>query len=133
MTLYAIIERTTDGYSIYTENGIFSGMGDTAEGAKNDMLTQIEFYVETCKENGISIPEYLETGEYEIAYKFDVESLLKFYSGIFSKSAQERLTGINQKQLGNYASGRLKPGPQQIQKINEALHELGKELLSISL
>ena len=71
--------------------------------------------------------------EYEFEYKFDVESLLFFYEKILSKAALERLTGINQKQLSHYACGRSKPRPAQAQKIVNALHTLGRDLLAISV
>ena len=38
----AVIERASDGtYSVYCKNEIFSGMGDTIEEAKADMLQQM--------------------------------------------------------------------------------------------
>lgn len=63
----------------------------------------------------------------------DVESVLDFYSGIFTKAGLERITGINQKQLWHYASGARKPRPEQAVKLESALHKLGEELLAISL
>ncbi|MDF9830438.1 hypothetical protein [Parabacteroides sp. PF5-6] len=131
-TIIATIEKTTDGYSVFTENELFSGMGHTAEEAKKDMIDQISFYVETMKEDNRTYPEYLD-GQYEIVYKFDVQSLLQYYEGIFSNSALEKLTGINQKQLWSYAHGKSKPRKEQIEKIQKGLHSLGQELISIAL
>jgi len=130
--LSTIIEKTADGYSVYTENEMFSGMGNTSEEAKKDMIDQISFYVETMKEDNRTYPEYLD-GHYEIIYKFDVQSLLQHYEGIFTNSALEKLTGINQKQLWSYAHGKTKPRKEQIEKIQNALHSLGQELISLSL
>lgn len=53
--------------------------------------------------------------------------------GIFSNAALERLTGINQKQLWNYANGVSKPRPKSKEKIETALHALGQDLLEFSL
>lgn len=131
-TIYAIIEKTSDGYSVFSENELFSGMGKTAEEAKKDMMDQIAFYVETMKEENRNYPAYLD-GDYQIAYKFDVESLLHYYEGIFTNAALEKLTGINQKQLWAYAHGKSKPRKPQIEKIQKALHDLGDELISLSL
>lgn len=78
------------------------------------------------------IPEALK-GDITIEWVFDTPSLLEYYSGIFSKPALEKLTGINQKQLFHYASGKVKPRPAQRKKISEALHRLGKELLTVNL
>ena len=51
----AVIERALDGtYSVYCKDEIFSGMGDTIEDAKADMLKQMDFYVAAAKEEGLS-------------------------------------------------------------------------------
>jgi hypothetical protein len=68
-------------------------------------------------------------GKYTIVHKYDAESFLRHYKGIFTNSALERITGINQKQFQHYASGLKKPRPTQAKKIQEALHKLGSELL----
>lgn len=131
-TLSAIIEKTSDGYSVFTENEMFSGIGNTAEEAKTDMMNQISFYVQTCKEENMSYPSYLDEG-FEVVYKFDVQSLLQYYEGIFTNAALEKLTGINQKQLWAYAHGKSKPRRTQVEKIQKALHSLGRELMALSL
>ena len=55
------------------------------------------------------------------------------YKGIFTNSALERITGINQKQFQHYASGLKKPRAAQAKKIESALHKLGSELLALEL
>ena len=72
-------------------------------------------------------------GDIEIEWTYDIPSLLQYYSGIFSKPALEKLTGINQKQFFHYASGMVKPRPAQRKKISEALHKLGAELMTVKL
>ncbi|MDR0546183.1 MAG: hypothetical protein LBG77_01130 [Dysgonamonadaceae bacterium] len=71
--------------------------------------------------------------EYELAYRFDPESLLQHYTGIFTNAALERLTGINQRQLQRYSSGVSRPRTEQSRRINHALHRLGNELLAVEL
>ena len=67
----AIIGLASDGgYSVYCEDEMFSGMGDTLEAAKKDMEEAMFFFRDVCKEEGYSYPEWLD-GEYEIEYKFD--------------------------------------------------------------
>jgi hypothetical protein len=46
-----------------------------------------------------------------------MESLFEYYKGVFTKSALERITGINQRQLQHYSSGLKKPRLAQKQKI----------------
>lgn len=67
----AKIERASDGtYSVYCENEIFSGMGDTIEAAKADMLQQMEIYKVTAKEEGFKYPEFLDE-DFSIYYILD--------------------------------------------------------------
>lgn len=75
----------------------------------------------------------LPKGEYEIEFSYDVQSILSYYSNVFTKPAFERLTGINQKQLHHYATGLKKLREPQRKKIEDALHKLGSELLSVQL
>jgi predicted RNase H-like HicB family nuclease len=126
-----IIERSSDSFTSYAENvsGIY-GHGDSVEEAKKSALAGIELLKKY--NDSENIPALLKD-EYEIIYKFDVESFLNFYKRIFTNAALERMTGINQKQFQHYASGLKKPRPAQIKKIEYALHSLGKELMSIEL
>jgi predicted RNase H-like HicB family nuclease len=129
----AIIEKNSDGgYSVYCTDEMFSGMGDTAEAAKEDMKGAIKHYVDTCRQDGYQYPKWLDE-EYEIVYKFDAQSLLQYYEGIITPAALGRLSGINPKQLWSYAHGKTKPREAQVKKIESALHKLGAELSTISL
>ena len=123
-----IIEKSSDSFGAYSENvpGIF-GAGDTADECKQSILDAID----TLKELD-SCPGELK-GEYKLTYKFDTISLLNYYKGIFSNSALEKMTGINQKQIQHYTSGHRIPRVDQRKKIETALHNLGKELLAVEL
>lgn len=78
-------------------------------------------------------PAWLKNKAYKVVYKFDAESILNYYRGIFTNAALERITGINQRQIQHYASWTKRPRPQQLKKIETALHELGQELTSVEL
>src|SRR5699024_1498078 len=106
--------------------------GDTPETLKLGIKEAIEFHVESSLEDDDPIPDKFK-GNYELAYRFDTQSLLKYYEGIFTKSALERITGINQRQLSHYANDVKKPRPITKKKIEAALHNLGKELLAVDL
>lgn len=125
----AIIERASDGtYSVYCKNEIFSGMGDTIEDAKADMLQQMATYRATAKEEGFKYPEFLD-GEYSIDYAVDALSLMKYYlgKGWFSLATLEKVTGISQKQLWAYANG-TKPRKAQEDRILSGLLDVAKDL-----
>jgi len=126
----AHIEIVSDGlYSVYIDDDSLNygviGEGKTISEAIDDFYAVYEALKKGFKEEGRTFEEV------EFIYVKDVQSFLEYYSDIFSKSALERMTGINQKQLHHYATGLHKPRQAQIKKIEDALHNLGKELLAI--
>ena len=128
-----IIERAEANFSAYIEgiDGI-AVTGKSIDEIKKSMLEAIDEYIASCDELGLDIPRELQ-GKYEIGFELDIQSLLTIYEGIFTKSGLEKLTGINQKQLWHYAKGKSKPRQAQKQRIESALHQLGNELISLSL
>lgn len=59
--IQAIIERASDGtYSVYCKDEIFSGMGDTIDQAKADMMQQMQGYKATAITKGFKYPEFLD-------------------------------------------------------------------------
>ncbi|MDQ6763177.1 MAG: type II toxin-antitoxin system HicB family antitoxin [Bacteroidota bacterium] len=126
-----IIERSKDHYNAYAENvkGVY-GAGDTVAEAKQSILDSIKLLKKYNEDK--NIPKILK-GDYELVFKFDTESLLNYYNGIFSKAALERITGINQKQIQHYSTGLKRPRPTQVKRIETALHKLGAELLAVEL
>lgn len=128
----AIIERASDGtYSVYCKNDIFSGMGDTIEAAKADMLQQMELYKATAKEEGFKYPEFLDE-DFTVSYTLDAQSLMKYYlsKGWFSLATLEKVTGISQKQLWAYAHG-TKPRKTQEERIRNGFHSISQDLDAI--
>lgn len=126
-----VIERTKDHYDAYAENAeaVYGG-GETAEEAKRSIVEAIELLKKYNTQD--KVPAILK-GKYKLVFRFDTESLLNYYKGVFSNAALERLTGINQRQLQHYASGLKKPRETQLRKIENALHTLGGELLAVEL
>jgi len=125
------VEMTNNNYSAYLEQlpGCVS-TGKTFEELKNNIAEAVEFHLEGIREDGEKIPF---DQNYEFVYRFDPESLLMHYNGIFTNAALQRLTGINQRQLQRYASGSSRPRNEQAEKITIALHSLGRELLAVEL
>ena len=125
-----IIEKTSNFYSAYAENveGIY-GAGATVLKTKESILKSLELYV---KYNKKKLPKILQ-GDYSVKYRFDAQSLLNYYKGIFTNASLEKITGINQKQIQHYASGLKKPRELQKRKIQTGLRNLAKELQSIEL
>lgn len=125
------ISASKDSFGAYAENceGIYAA-GDSVKDVKQDVLEAIEIYKEIRPEAEWAVPI---RENWPIEWQYDVQSLLLYYQGIFTNAALERLTGINQKQLWNYANGISKPRKQAKEKIENALHSLGHELIELSL
>ncbi|MDR1553322.1 MAG: DNA-binding protein [Prevotellaceae bacterium] len=125
-----IVEHGTDGkFSAYIDCYDFdfglAGFGDTAQQAITDFYECYEQEKRMCAQDGKVAPEL----EFDIQY--DVMSFLDYYSGILSKSGLEKITGINQKQLWHYSSGKRKPKPQTTKKIQSSLHQFADALKQV--
>jgi len=125
------VEMTDNNYAAYLDKlpGCVS-TGKTFEELKENIFEAVAFHLEGMQEDGEAIPF---ESNYELVYRFDPESLLKHYNGIFTNAALQRLTGINQRQMQRYASGASRPRAEQSYKIKSALHSLGRELLAVEL
>lgn len=128
-----IIGRTENNYmaSIEGLDG-FACTANTLDELKKEVSEGLAFHLEGLQDDNDPIPEFL-TGKFEYEYKWDVQCLLWYYNRVITRSALSRFTGINERQLGHYATGISTPRPAQVKKIEAALHQLGKELQSVSL
>ena len=106
--------------------------GDTPEVIEKNIKEAIEFHLKGMQEDGEAIPASFRN-KYSLVYKFNAQSLLKYYKNVITGTALERLTGINQKQLNHYANNHRKPKETQVLKIKMAFHKLGSELMSIEM
>lgn len=128
------VARTDTGYCCNCDllpGWIVAGSDDFGEFRK-EVQESVDFYVDCARQDGEKYPAVFD-GDYEIVYKFDVASLLDYYRGIFSFSALQTITGINQKQLCHYASGVSKPRPKQAAKIADGLHHLARDLMTVTV
>ncbi|MDR2064939.1 MAG: type II toxin-antitoxin system HicB family antitoxin [Prevotellaceae bacterium] len=128
------VGKTENNYSahIIVGDGICVATGKTFNELKEHMQDALDFHLHGMEEDGDDIPVEF-SGKYELVYKFNTESILHYYNGIITNAALERLTGINQRQLQRYASGKSNPKSTQIKKIEKALHNLGQDLISVNL
>jgi predicted RNase H-like HicB family nuclease len=106
--------------------------GKTPDDIKSNIIEAIKFHLEGIKEDGDKPPVAFR-GKFELIFKFDTQSLLKYYKNVITGSALEKYSGINQKQLNHYANLHRKPRVEQIKKIQLAFHNLGKELMAVEL
>lgn len=126
-TLTAIVEFGENNLSAYIKevDGII-GVGNSIE----DVKASLEESLNLTKEYSEVLPKELD-GDIEINYCFDVCSFLNSYCNVLSKAGLETITGINQKQLWHYASGKSKPRKETVNKIADSVHKFAKELVNI--
>lgn len=125
--------KTENGFSASCEllpGWIVAFTGNFSEFV-NYVKESIGFYVDCAKMDHDTYPSVFDN-DYELLFKMDIQSLLYCYDKILTRAALSRMTGINQRQLGHYICGRSKPRKPQSERIVNALHELGKELQSIT-
>ena len=126
--------RTDNGYCCSCDiipGWVVAYTGDI-DGFKDYVQESVDFWLEGRKEKGEDYPKVFD-GDYELVYDFDIATLLDYYRGVFSFSALQTITGINQKQLAHYASGVSTPRPKQIEKIKVGLRKLAKDIEMVTV
>ncbi|MDL2320119.1 CopG family transcriptional regulator [Alistipes sp. OttesenSCG-928-B03] len=106
--------------------------GKTLDEIKERMEFSLQRHVASMQTDGDPIPAEFQ-GEYELEYHLDALALLHYTEGIVSRKALAQVTGINQQQLSHYARGWRKPRPEMQKRIEAGIHELGQQLLAVSM
>jgi hypothetical protein len=126
----AVIERGNDGmYSIYIEEASYPygiiGTGASTNEAMKDFMDGYHDMKEYVESTGKTFEET------EFTFKYDVPSFLQEYAYAFTLAGLERITGINQKQLGHYISGYRKPSEKTIRRIESGIRSFCDKLSAI--
>ena len=128
-----VVEKTGRGYSAYLPElpGCIATGGLLNE-VRRTINDAVNFHLEGMRNEKLPIPDAFK-GEYVLSFKMDLASLFEWFSGILTKSGVSRITGLNQSLISQYVSGIKKPSSKQTKKIEQALQNLGQELLEIEL
>ena len=121
-----MVEIADCGFSAYMEENNLDysciGEGATAKEAVEDFKRSYEGMRDYFAEVGRPFTE----AEFEFCY--DIASFLEEYAGVFSLSGLERITGVNQAQLGHYLHGRRRPSRKTVERIQKGVEEFAREL-----
>jgi predicted RNase H-like HicB family nuclease len=132
-TTTALIEKGNDGtFGIFTPdiNSTIIGEGNSVAEAKADFENSVREIIQFYKEDGIELPEELK--DIQFVYKYDIASMFDYYNWInVSKFAEK--AGINSSLMRQYKSRKMYISENQIEKIENTLHQLGNELAAIKL
>ena len=127
----AVIERASDGtYSIYHDADglgyLVTGTGSTVEEAMKCFEEGYKDIKRLCAKTGMPFTEV------DMVYTYDIASFLAYYSKVLSLAGLSRLTGINQQQLSQYATGRRNPSPKTVAKVDAAIHAFAQDLSAVT-
>jgi hypothetical protein len=98
------------------------GHGATAAEAKADLTAAYGEFVEM---RGKEVPEL------EFEFKYDLHSFFDYFSVLNVTKLAEK-AGINPSLLRQYRSGAAKAGQKQYDKLENVIHEIGRELTAAS-
>ena len=126
----AIIERGPDGrYSVYIEDTSYPygiiGTGGTVKEAESDFMAGYKDMKSLVEQSEGHFEDV------EFVFKYDIPSFLQEFAFAFSLAGLERITGVNQKQLGHYISGFRSPSEKTVRKIESALHSFSEKLSAV--
>lgn len=133
MKTTAVIEMGKDGtFGVFAPDieHVIIGDGATVAEAKADFENSISEMIASYTENGEALPEELRDIAFE--YKYDIASVFNFFDFI-NVSKFARWAGINAGLMRQYKSCNTYISEAQVRKIENALHNIGRELSAISL
>jgi predicted RNase H-like HicB family nuclease len=128
-----IVEKTNTGYCAYSKEilGCVT-VGETWREVRKNMYLAIEAHLELWKDDTLEIPECLEA-DYYLEFELDVQTFFEWNRDVMGQTALAQISGLNKNLISQYANGIKNPSQKQLKRIEIALHDLGKDLLSISL
>lgn len=118
-----IIERTKTGYSAFEIDEPIFTTGRTMLELQRNALEATNLYL---SEGGKKVRMN------RLVFEFDFKQFFEFYKIINSKHLAARI-GMNESLLSQYVNGKKKPSKKQVNRIVDGLHEIGKELIELSL
>ena len=128
VTVEIIVEHAGKNLSAYMKEAPIITVGKDLKEIENNMREAIDLYLE---DNPDPCPALAD--DYELKFKIDAATFINYYSGIFTKAALSRITGINERQLWHYAAGVHKPRRKEAEKMQNGIKSLSRELESIQL
>ena len=127
-TVEVIVEHAGKNLSAYIKDAPVFTVGNNLKEIEANIREAIDLYLK-----GNPNPCQTLSGELDLRFKIDAATFINCYSGIFTKAALSRITGINERQLWHYAAGVHKPRKKQLEKIQRGILSIADELSSIDV
>lgn len=132
ISINVYVEKAKDGTYWGTSTnvpGVVSAFGDSLAELKKSFAQAYLDYIEVAKEIGENWYEEFENPEF--VYEMDLQGFFKLVPEI-SMSGIAAKANINKSLLRQYATGKANASEKRLKDIEDAVHELGQELLSVS-
>lgn len=110
------------------EIGAILSTGRTLDDFKKDFEDALIFHIEGMEEDG-NAPEW--QNDYQIIYRLHISAVLRQAEAFTTMSVVSRISGVNPTLIRQYASSRKEPRFQQRAKIIDALHTIGRTMLTL--
>lgn len=127
-----VVDITWDGnFGAYSEI-LFGCVAThkTLEGVKEAYNSALQMHLKGMEEDGEVVPAIFKD-EFDVLYRLNMQALLKSIDGKISRAAIARASGINERQLGHYITGRVAPRADNRKKVVEGIHQIAKDLLEV--
>ena len=127
-----IIEKDENGFSAFID-GIDStiiGEGLSVAEAKADLDNSYKEVLASYHENGEAVPEELQNLSFD--YKYDISALFNAFDFINVSKFAQRI-GVSPSLMRHYKGGDTYISDNQAKRIESGLHQLARELLSVTL
>lgn len=118
-----IIEKTKTGYSAYENKLPVFTTGLTMLELQQNSLEALGLYLEEQRK---------KVKKSQVEFELDFRQFFDYYKVINAKHLASRI-GMNESLLSQYVNGKKKPSKKQVDRIVDGLHEIGKELLELTL
>lgn len=115
-----IVEKTSTGYSAYTEDLAICSVGDSLHELKSNMREAYAFYQE----------DLAEAEAFEIELILDIRQLFEYFPTV-NKSTFAKYINMNRSLLSQYVNGLKQPSEEASFRIIDGLYRLGKEYTSV--
>ena len=123
------IEKAEFGFSAYMEEAGLD-YGCTGDGATvQEAIDDFQKSYAGIRDYYNRINKHFE--EIECRFYYDTASFLAEYCEAFSLAGLQRITGINQKQLGHYLHGQSKPSRKTVAKIEAGVKAFAASLTAL--
>ena len=128
-----ILEINKDGFWARVEdkgNYLPNGYGDTKEETLKNLIEVIEDYKAHEGKND-KFWKAIDTKKIEWDIHYDLKAFFEEYDTL-NASAIAKKAGLNSSLVRQYISGHKYPSPEQVKKIEDAVHKLAEELQAVS-